>query len=201
MLDIASMSEYTMRAMGEKDNNKVAIDFTQEEALVSEYSRIVKACARPYYLAGGDAEDLIQEGMLGLISAIRTFDLNKGTKFSTYAELCVRRRIYSAIRAASGNKHSPLNSYISLESPELDETTTTFSGLIQNPEVFVIERERVSEVERLLSGTLSVFESAVLSLFLEGRSYKEMAAILKKTEKSVDNAVQRIRKKLAQSLK
>jgi len=175
-------------------------DSTAEETLVSEYIRLVRICARPYFLAGGDSEDLIQEGMLGLLSAIRTFDPEKGVKFSTYAEFCVRRRIYSAIRSASGNKHTPLNSYISLESQQIDENYTQSAYFLRDPEDFVIARESVGEVERLLYGALSRFESSVLELYLEGMSYKEMAARLGKSNKSVDNAVQRIRKKLARIL-
>jgi len=182
----------------ESETSKVSPE--SEEALVTEYNRLVRAIARPYFLAGGDGEDLIQEGMVGLLSAIRTYDPNKGTKFSTYAEFCVRRRIYSAIRSASGNKHTPLNSYISLESPQLDESSTQSASILSNPEVFVIERERVGEVEKLLTGTLSRFESAVLALYLEGISYKEMAIRLDKPDKSIDNAIQRIRKKLSKTL-
>ena len=175
-------------------------DPAAEEALVSGYTRLVRACARPYFLAGGDSEDLIQEGMLGLLSAIRAFDPAKGVKFSTYAEFCVRRRIYSAIRSASGNKHTPLNSYISLESQQLDESSTQSAYFLRDPEDFVIARERAGEVETLLYGALSRFESGVLELYLEGMSYKDMAVRLEKSDKSVDNAVQRIRKKLSQIL-
>jgi len=174
-------------------------DSAAEEALVSEYARIVRACARPYFLAGGDSEDLIQEGMLGLLSAIRTYAPEKGVKFSTYAEFCVRRRIFSAIRSASGYKHTPLNSYISLESQQLDESIQS-AFFLRDPEDFVIARESVREVERLLYGSLSRFESGVLELYLEGMSYKDMAARLGKSNKSVDNAVQRIRKKLSMIL-
>jgi len=175
-------------------------DPVAEEALVSEYSRLVRACARPYFLAGGDGEDLIQEGMLGLLSAIRTFDPSKGAKFSTYAEFCVRRRIYSAIRSASGYKHTPLNSYISLESQQLDESNTQNVYFLRDPEDFVIARERVGEVEKLLYGALSRFESGVLELYLKGTSYKDISVRLNKPVKSVDNAVQRIRKKLSKVL-
>jgi RNA polymerase sporulation-specific sigma factor len=175
-------------------------DSEAEETLVSEYAQLVRACARPYFLAGGDSEDLIQEGMLGLLSAVRTFDPAKGAKFSTYAEFCVRRRIYSAIRLAAGYKHTPLNSYISLESPQLDENTTQSTCFLRDPEDFVIARESAGEVERLLYGVLSRFESGVLEQYLDGMSYKEMAIHLGKSIKSVDNAVQRIRKKLAHIL-
>jgi RNA polymerase sporulation-specific sigma factor len=175
-------------------------DSGAEESLVSEYARLVRTCARPYFLAGGDSEDLIQEGMLGLLSAIRTFDPVKGVKFSTYAEFCVRRRIYSAIRSAAGYKHTPLNSYISLESPQLDENSARSAWVLRDPEDFVIARESAIEVEKLLYGALSRFESSVLELFLDGMSYKDMAVRIGKSSKSVDNAVQRIRKKLAQIL-
>jgi len=171
-----------------------------EEALVSEYAWLVRACARPYFLAGGDSEDLIQEGMLGLLSAIRTYDPDKGAKFSTYAEFCIRRRIYSAIKLASGNKHTPLNSYISLESSQLEENNAPSTYHLRVPEDFVIAREQAGEVEKLLYGALSKFESGVLELFLEGTTYKDMATRLGKSDKSIDNAVQRIRKKLSQVL-
>lgn len=181
-------------------------DSGAEEILVSEFSILVRACARPYFLAGADSEDLIQEGMLGLLSAIRTFNPNKGAKFSTYAEFCVRRRIYSAIKEASGNKHSPLNSYISLESPQSsrNEISLIDSGTpvtsLRAPEDLIIAREQVGEIEKLLYGALSRFESGVLELYLEGMSYKDMAVRLNKPDKSVDNAVQRIRKKLSSIL-
>jgi len=175
-------------------------DKAAEEALISGYSRLVRVCARPYFLAGGDGEDLFQEGMLGLLSAVRTFDPSKGVKFSTYAESCVKRRIYSAIRTASGYKHTPLNSYISLESHELDESKTQNAFFLRDPEDFIIARESAGEVERLLYGALSRFESGVLHLYLEGMSYREIAAIINKKEKSVDNAIQRIRKKLTEIL-
>jgi RNA polymerase sporulation-specific sigma factor len=175
-------------------------DSAAEETLVSEYSKLVRVCARPYFLAGGDSEDLIQEGMLGLLSAIRTYNPEKGAKFSTYAEYCVRRRIYSAIKLASGNKHTPLNNYISLESSQLDESSTQSAYILRIPEDYVIAREQAGEVERLLYGALSRFESGVLELYLDGMSYKDMATSLGKSDKSIDNAVQRIRKKLSQIL-
>jgi len=175
-------------------------DSVAEETLVSEYVQLVRACARPFFLAGGDGEDLIQEGMLGLLSAIRTFDPSKGARFSTYAKYCIRRRIYSAIRSASCYKHTPLNSYISLESQKLEENNTQNVYFFRDTEDFVIERESVGEVEKLLYGALSRFETDVLKLFLDGTSYKDMAAQLGKSIKSIDNAVQRIRRKLAQIL-
>ncbi len=172
-------------------------DAAAEEELISEYSRLVKICSRPYFLVGGDSEDLIQEGMLGLLSAVRHYDPDKDVKFKTYAEFCIRRRLYSAIKSASRYKHVPLNDYISLESPELDETITQGMFFLRDPEEFVIARERVNEIIDCLNGSLSRFESKVLGLYLEGMSYEEMASEVNKPLKSVDNAVQRIRKKLA----
>ena len=173
-------------------------DAAAEEVLITEYSRLVKICSRPYFLAGGDSEDLMQEGMLGLLAAVRHYNPAKDVKFKTYAEFCIRRRLYSAIKSASRYKHIPLNDYVSLESPELDESITQGMFFLRDPEEFVIARERVNEITDCLSGSLSRFESRVLGLYLDGLSYEEMAAELGKPSKSVDNAVQRIRKKLAQ---
>ncbi|MDR2589442.1 MAG: sigma-70 family RNA polymerase sigma factor [Oscillospiraceae bacterium] len=208
MLDNTGFSKYTYRAMDKAyDQNSQELaskalksDLSEEESLVTEYSWLVRACARPYFLAGGDSEDLIQEGMLGLLSAIRSYNPEKGAKFSTYAEFCIRRRIYSAIKSASAGKHTPLNSYISLESPQIDESSTSNAYTLRSPEDFVIAKEHIGEVEKLLYGALSSFESGVLELYLEGMSYKDMATHLSKPEKSIDNAIQRIRRKLSQIL-
>ena len=176
-------------------------DSGAEEEVVLHYSRLVRACSRPYFLAGGDSEDLMQEGMLGLLSAIRSFDPRRNVRFSTYAEFCIRRRLYSAIKSATGNKHSPLNNYISLESPLFDENEAYGSYFLRSPEDFLIASERFTEVSESFYGALSRFETGVLRLYLEGMSYNEIAVHLDKPSKSVDNAVQRIRKKLAQILK
>ena len=176
-------------------------DVAAEEELISEYSRLVKICSRPYFLVGGDSEDLMQEGMIGLLSAVRHYDPAKDVKFKTYAEFCIRRRLYSAIKSASRYKHIPLNNYVSLESPELDETITQGLFFLRDPEEFVIARERVNEITDGLNGSLSHFESKVLGLYLQGMSYEEMAIEVNKPSKSVDNAVQRIRKKLAHLIK
>jgi len=175
-------------------------DRNAEEELVSRYVRLVRACARPFFLAGGDSEDLIQEGMMGLLSAIRQYDPNRDALFKTYAEHCIRNRLYTAIKSASRYKHTPLNDYVSFESPQFDEIQTKMSSVLRDPEELLITRERVNEITEKLSGKLSGFESKVLDLYLEGESYSEIAAKLDKTPKSVDNAVQRIRKKLVQIL-
>ncbi|MEL4105562.1 sigma-70 family RNA polymerase sigma factor [Oscillospiraceae bacterium CM] len=194
------MSKFYSNRDAELTNLASTGDASAEEELIAEYSRLVKACARPYFLAGGDSEDLIQEGMLGLLSAVRHFDPAKEVQFKTYAEFCIRRRLISAIKTASRFKHTPLNDYVSLESPELDENNTQGLFSLRDPEEFVIARERVHEITDCLFGSLSRFESNVLGLYLEGFSYEEMALKVNKPQKSVDNAVQRIRKKLAHLL-
>ena len=174
-----------------------------EEALVTRYTRLVRSCARPFFLAGGDSEDLTQEGMLGLIKAVREFDASKEASFRTYAELCIRSRLYSALRAAARDKHMPLNQSVPLDTPFFDSNSYTSGprNLAQrNPEDDLIDRERTKS---LLSGVrkqLSEFEAKILGYYLDGLSCREIAETVGKTPKSVDNAVQRIRRKVAQHL-
>ena len=164
-----------------------------EEELVEKYTKLVRRCARPYFLAGGDGEDLIQEGMLGLLSAIRGFDSGRGVPFEAYAELCVRRRIYSALRRLSADRE--LTGFISLESQSPDDISER--NPVLGPEELVIARERAHEITGRLKNGLSKFESAVINLYLDGCTYGEMSRALGRNYKSVDNAVQRIRRKLA----
>ncbi len=174
-----------------------------EEALVMRYNRLVRICARPYFLAGGDSEDLIQEGMVGLLSAIRVFDPGKETSFRTYAEVCIKNRVFSAIKAAARDKHTPLNTSVSFETPTFDENSDhyaygTANQRQENPEAIIIGREALQERMDVLKGQLSGFEAKILGLYLNGLSYSEIATEVNKSPKSVDNAVQRIRRKLAQ---
>lgn len=175
-----------------------------EERLVLKYTRLVRACARPYFLAGADGEDLIQEAMIGLIKAVRDYNAENAISFFAYAKIIIRRRIYSALRDANRQKHSPLKNYISLgnESPDGDLHDPNLSVYAQenNPEALLIDKEAAFELERVLSGLLSKFEAQVLNLYLEGLTYLEMAEALNKPQKSVDNAVQRIRRKLNEHL-
>lgn len=172
------------------------------EQLVHRYSRLVKTCARPYFISGADGEDLIQEGMIGLLGAVQSFDAALGVPFEAYARLCVTRKIYSAVRAASAQKHEPLNHSISIEKPLFDDNAEPRPQVTEptsDPESLVIGMEEQRErLDRLL-GLLSVFEAKVLTLFLDGLSYEEMAQALGKPIKSVDNAIQRIRRKSAAS--
>lgn len=175
-------------------------DASAEETLVERYARLVRACARPYFLTGGDRDDLIQEGMLGLLSAIRHYDPSKGAPFVSFAEFCIRRRIIDAVKSASRNKNIPLNSSVSLESPQFDEKFSSLALNLRDPEELIIAREQAFEIRAKLSACLSRLEKTILDLYLSGMSYSEMAEVVQKSTKSVDNAVQRIRKKLARQL-
>lgn len=176
-------------------------DAGAEEQLALRYSRLVRICARPFFLAGGDSEDLIQEGMLGLLSAIREYDPTMNTLFKTYAEICIRRRLISAVKSASRMKHSPLNEGVSFDEILSGEALTghmpTSEQLRRTPEEQVLARERADEIFSTYSRYLSKFESEIYKLFLNGMSYQEMSERTGRSVKSVDNAVQRIRRKLA----
>jgi len=163
-----------------------------EEQLAARYSRLVRICARPYFLAGGDSEDLIQEGMIGLLSAIRGFVLNRDTSFRTYAEVCIRNRLRSAVKAAGRDKHTPLNQSVSLP-PLFDKDLDA----LESPEDMLISREEKELRLSALWQKLSAFERQVLTFYLDGLSYGEIAQRLGKPAKSVDNAVQRVRRKIA----
>ena len=181
----------------------VSGDRAAEELLVTRYHRVVRTCARPFFLAGGDSEDLTQEGMLGLIKAVREFDAEKEASFRTFAEVCIRNRLYSALRASAREKHQALNQSVSLDTPDFDSNSYTSgtSNLAQrDPEDSLIDREHTAA---LLSGVrkqLSEFEAKILGYYLDGLSCREIAETVGKPPKSVDNAVQRIRRKVAQQL-
>ena len=183
--------------------SRVALgDRDAEETLVRRYTRMVRMCARPYFLAGGDSEDLIQEGMVGLLHAIREYDPGREASFRHYAQVCIQNRLISAIKAAARDKHTPLNNYVSIETPLFDgftihDTCGTDHRRLENPEDTLIGREEVQERMNVLQDGLSGLEARVLRLYLSGLSYSEIAAEVKRSPKSVDNAVQRIRRKLA----
>ena len=174
-----------------------------EETLVTRYNRLVRTCARPFFLTGGDSEDLTQEGMVGLIKAVREYDGEKDASFRTFAEICIRNRLYSVLRSAARDKHKALNQSVSLDTPDFDSNSYTSgpSNLAQrNPEDDMIDREHTAA---LLSGVrkqLSEFEAKILGYYLDGLSCREIAEAVGKPPKSVDNAVQRIRRKVAQQL-
>ncbi len=171
-------------------------DSRAEEALVLRYSRLVRVCARPLFLMGGDSEDLIQEGMMGLLNAIRDYAPDRGVGFYAFAEVCVRNRMLSAVRSAAGKHHTPLNDSIPIETPLFDESCTDSALADNDPESILINRENIQERMDSIRGKLSVLETKVFRLYLNGLSYSEIAEQTGKTLKSVDNAVQRIRRKL-----
>lgn len=175
-------------------------DREAEERLAVRYSRLVRSCARPYFLAGGDSEDLIQEGMIGLLSAIRGFRPEKEAQFRTYAEVCVRNRVRSAVKAAARGKHSPLNRSLSFDSPLFDDGPDAYpygaqASPMSDPEDLLISREDWQARRKALEEKLSGFEKSVLALYLDGFSCGEIAQQVGRTSKSVENAVQRIRRK------
>lgn len=169
-------------------------DRMAEECLVMRYMRLARACARPYFLAGGDSEDLLQEAMFGLLKAIREFDAGRDTSFRTFAETCIRNRIRSAVTAAARDKHAPLNYSVPMERPDLGKEGEC------DPEELFISREAEAERLAALERTLSPLEWRILSLYLHGFSYREIGEQVGRTDKSVDNAVQRIRRKVAAHL-
>lgn len=173
-----------------------------EESLIVRYSRMVQVCTRPFFLAGGDREDLTQEGLIGLLSAIRTFDPARDVKFQRYAETCVINRLRSVVRSASSGKHEPLNQAMSLDfsvfsAGDLYPSEMTIE---ETPEDMLIDREERSTCVEDLTDGLSAFEGKVLRLYLGGLSYSQIAFFTGKQVKAIDNAIQRIRRKGAASL-
>ena len=172
-------------------------DQQAETELVHRYGWLVRACARPLFLAGGDSEDLIQEGFLGLLTAIRSFDPERDAAFRTFAEICVRSRLHTAVRAAQGGKHAPLNHSVSYEPPLFDGPSAYLFSSAESPEDVVIGREELKERLEALKGRLSKFEAQILPPYLNGLSCGEIAQRVGRSQKSVDNAIQRIRRKTA----
>ncbi len=181
--------------------NTNALDY-----LITKYRLFVKVKARSYFLIGADKEDIIQEGMIGLYKSIRDFRGDKLASFRAFAELCITRQIITAIKTATRQKHIPLNSYISLDKPIYDEESERtlmdiiISPLSDNPEHLMINREEYSRLEGKMGEVLSELEQQVLALYLEGRSYNEISELLNRHVKSIDNALQRVKRKLERHL-
>ena len=168
-----------------------------EEILVGRYHRFVRSCARPYFLAGGDSEDLLQEGMFGLIKAMREYDPGRDASFQTFADTCIRNRLYSVLKAASSGKHLPLNQSVPLN-PSLFDANPSFAQV--DPEVLLIDREKAASLLQSTRKQLSEFEVKILGYYLDGLTCREIAETVGRPAKSVDNAVQRIRRKVARHL-
>ena len=177
-------------------------DRAAEEYLINKYKNFVRAKARSYFLIGADREDIIQEGMIGLYKAIRDFKSDKLASFRAFAELCITRQIITAIKTATRQKHIPLNSYVSLNKPIYDEESErtlldVLSGnKVTDPEELVISREEFVDIESKMGEFLSELEREVLNAYLDGKSYQEIAQELNRHVKSIDNALQRVKRKL-----
>ncbi len=174
--------------------------------LIKKYRNFVRAKARAYFLIGADREDIVQEGMIGLYKAIRDFKEDKLASFKAFAELCITRQIITAIKTATRQKHIPLNSYVSLDKPIYDEESDrtlmdVISGAkILDPEELLINREKINNIESKVMELLSDLERKVLALYLDGRSYQEISDELDRHVKSIDNALQRVKRKLERYL-
>ena len=184
-----------------REGNEIALEY-----LINKYKSFVRAKARTYFLIGADREDIIQEGMIGLYKAIRDYKGDKLSSFRAFAELCITRQIITAIKTATRQKHIPLNSYVSLNKPIFDEESDrTLMDIISeesisDPEILMINREEFLGIENKMGEILSSLEWEVLTLYLEGKSYQEIAVELKRHVKSIDNALQRVKRKLEKYL-
>lgn len=197
--------------LSEKTDEEVVLEakegnYLAQEMIINKYEAFIKGKARSYFLIGADKEDIYQEGMIGLYKAIRDFKDEKETSFKAFAELCITRQIITAIKTATRQKHIPLNTYISLNKPIYeDESERTLLDVlvglkITNPEEVIISKEEVANIELEISKVLSSLEQEVLNSYLDGKSYQEIAVDLDREAKSIDNALQRVKRKLEKSL-
>lgn len=183
------------------DGNNNALEF-----IINKYKNFVRAKARSYFLIGADREDIVQEGMIGLFKAIRDFRNDKLSSFRAFAELCITRQIITAIKTATRQKHIPLNSYVSLNKPIYDEESDRTlldilaAAKITDPEELIISREELMSIESKIGEILSDLELEVLMSYLQGKSYQEIACDLDRHVKSIDNALQRVKRKLEKYL-
>ncbi len=198
---LESMSDEDIATFCREQESPMALEY-----LINKYRNFVRAKARSYFLIGADREDIIQEGMIGLYKAVRDFRSDKLASFRAFAELCITRQIITAIKTATRQKHIPLNSYISLNKPIYDEESDRtlldiLSGSrVSDPEELIISREEFSDIEEKMGEILSDLEWKVLMAYLDGKSYQEIAVDLKRHVKSIDNALQRVKRKLERYL-
>lgn len=205
----AAMDKKTLDNLTDEELVKLAQNGDNDalEAILSRYKNLVYAKSKPYFLAGAEDEDIIQEGFIGLYKAVKDFDGENFPFFKVFAGVCVTRHILTAVKAASRKKHQPLNSYVSLDKSTYDDDSDTSlidvvaGGDFQDPEAILIDRENLDGMEYTINKVLSTLETQVLVCHLEGMSYSEIAEKLGKDTKAVDNAVQRIKKKLYTALK
>ncbi len=196
-------AEFTDEQIVEMSHNG---DSSAEEHLLDKYKNFVRSKARSYFLVGADHEDIVQEGMIGLYKAIRDYRPDKLSSFRAFAELCITRQIITAIKTATRQKHIPLNNYVSLNKPLYDEESdrtlldVIIEGRTSDPEEMIINMENVGNIRAKISEVLSGLEQEVLNAYLDGRSYQEIAESLGRHVKSIDNALQRVKRKLEKYL-
>lgn len=199
-LDNSQQDEYNIVLKASK-GDKLALEY-----IISKYKNFVKAKAKSYFLIGADREDIIQEGLIGLYKAVRDFDETKANSFKCFAEICITRQIITAIKTATRQKHIPLNSYISLNKPIYDEDSERTlldiitTSIVTNPEELIISKEELRHIEAKIDELLSELELEVLELYLNGKSYQYIANMLNRDVKSIDNALQRVKRKLEKYL-
>ena len=178
----------------------------EERYIIKKYKNFVKAKAKSYFLIGADKEDIIQEGMIGLYKAVRDFDASKTNSFKGFADICITRQIITAIKTATRQKHIPLNSYISLNKPVYDEESERTlldiiaTSIVTDPEELIISKEELKHIESKMNELLSDLELQVVEYYLNGKSYQYIADKLKRDVKSIDNALQRVKRKLEKHL-
>ncbi len=176
--------------------------------ICNKYKYLVRSKAKSMFILGADAEDLIQEGMIGLFKAVRDYDSGRDASFFTFADLCISRQMYTAVQASKRKKHIPLNSYVSIYGADADGAERTDRELLEvlqdqagrNPEEMVLDRERLEYLESAIERELSAFEKQVLDLYLTGMSYTQIAKVLGRDEKSTDNALHRLKGKIRKML-
>ncbi len=210
-LDNRSYNARKVSPFEEKLDEEIVIeakkgDVSAQEYLINKYGNFVKSKSKSYFLIGADKEDIYQEGMIGLYKAIRDFKPDKLSSFKAFAELCVTRQIITAIKTATRQKHIPLNTYISLNKPIYDEESdrTLLDVLsetkVADPEELVIGREELNHIQSEIGEVLSNLEMEVLMSYVDGKSYQEIACDLDRHAKSIDNALQRVKRKLEKCL-
>ena len=192
----SSLSDEEIVDIYQRENNHFATDY-----VVQRYKNFVRSKARSYFLMGADKEDIIQEGMIGLYKATRDYNRDREVSFKSFAELCIIRQIISAIKGASRQKHIPLNSYISLNKPAYDDSERTLIEVLEteknlDPEEVVINREQYALIKEVMEAVLSPLEWDVLRGYMDAKSYQEMAEEHHRSIKSIDNALQRVKKKM-----
>ena len=199
-IDNSQQDEYDIVLKASK-GDKIALEY-----IIKKYKNFVKAKAKSYFLIGADKEDIIQEGMIGLYKAVRDFDASKTNSFKGFADICITRQIITAIKTATRQKHIPLNSYISLNKPVYDEESERTlldiiaTSIVTDPEELIISKEELKHIESKMNELLSDLELQVVEYYLNGKSYQYIADKLKRDVKSIDNALQRVNRKLEKHL-